>query len=93
MQQYWKETSLPTRFDRLAIPIFYEQAEVEYSDSRILTAQPVPLINNQIKQYTVDKTQIKTIKQVIKKEMQDRCHISLDQLRNNIPKKSKGCWI
>ena len=93
MQQYWKKTSLPTRFDRFAIPIFYEQAEVEYSDSRILTAQPVPLINNQIKQYTVDKTQIKTIKQVIKKEMQDRCHISLDQLRNNLSKKSKGCWI
>ena len=46
---------------------FYEQATVEYSNSRKLTAQLAPLIKNQIKQYTVDKTQIKITKQVIKK--------------------------
>ena len=47
------------------------------------------LIKNQIKQYTVDKTQIKITKQVIKKEKQDRCHSNLDQLRNNLSEKSK----
>ena len=63
-----KLLSLPTRFGGLAIPIFYEQATVEYSNSRKLTAQLAPLIKNQIKQYTVDKTQIKIIKQVMKKK-------------------------
>ena len=40
-----KLLSLPTRFGGLAIPIFYEQAAVEYSNSRKLTAQLAPLIN------------------------------------------------
>ena len=75
-----KLLSLPTRFGGLAIPIFYEQVAVEYSNSRKLTAQLAPLIKNQIKQYTVDTTQIKK---------QDRCHTSLDQLRNNLLEKSK----
>ena len=80
---------LPTRFGGLAIPIFSEQAKVEYSNSRILTAQLAPLIKNQIKQYTVDKTQIKITKQVIKKVRQDRCHTSLDQSRNSLSEKPK----
>ena len=54
-----KLLSLPTCFGGLAIPIFYEQSEVEYSNSRKLTVLLAPLIKNQIKQYTVDKTQIK----------------------------------
>ena len=41
-----KLLSLPTRFGGLAIPIFYEQAAVEYGNSRKLTAQMVPLIKN-----------------------------------------------
>ena len=84
-----KLLSIPTWFGGLAIPIFYEQAAVEYGNSRKLTAQMAPLIKNQIKQYTVDKTQIKITKQVIKEEKQDRCHISLVQLRNNLSEKSK----
>ena len=58
---------VPNRFGGLAISIFYEQAKVEYSNSRKLTAQLAPLIKNQIKQNTVDMTQIKITKQVIKK--------------------------
>ena len=54
-----KFLSLPTRFGGLAIPIFYEQASVEYSNSRKLTAQLASLIENQFNQYTVHKTQIK----------------------------------
>ena len=80
---------LPTRFGGIAIPIFYEQAALKYSNSRKLIAQLAPLIKNQIKQYTVDKTQIKITKQFIKKEKQDRCQTSLDHLRNNLSEKSK----
>ena len=36
--------SLRTRFGGLDIPIFYEQAEIEYRNSRKLTAQLAPLI-------------------------------------------------
>ena len=79
--------SLPTRFGGLAIPIYYEQAKVEYSSS--WAAQLAPLIKNQVKQYTVDKTQIKITKQVLKNEKQDQCHTSLNQLRNNLLEKSQ----
>ena len=64
--------SLPTRSGGLAMRIFCEQAEVEHISSRKLTAQLETLIKNQIKQFTVDKTQMKITKQVIKKEKQDR---------------------
>ena len=78
---------LPTRFGGLAISIFCEQAEVKYSNSRKLTAQVAPLIKNQIKQYTVDKIQIKINKQAIQKEKHDWCQTSLDIIRNNLSKK------
>ena len=51
--------------------LFYEQAKVEYGNSRKLTAQLTTIIKNKNKQYTVDKTQIKIAKQVIKKEKKD----------------------
>ena len=60
-----KLLSFPTRLGGLTTPIFYEQATVEYSNSRKLAIQLAHLIKNQIKQYTVGKTQIKTTKQVI----------------------------
>ena len=80
---------LPTRFGGLAIHIFHEQAEVEYSNSRKLTTRLTRLIKNQNKEYMVEKTQIKIAKQVIKKEKEDQCHTSLDQLRDNLSEKSK----
>ena len=58
---------LPTRFGGLAIPIFYDQASTEYSNSRKLTVQLARLLKNQVNQYTVHETQIKINKQVIKK--------------------------
>ena len=84
-----KLLSLPTRFGGLTIPIFYEKAEAKNNNSRKLTAQLALMIQNQIKQYAVEKTQIKITKQVIKKEKKDRCHTSLDQLRNNLSEKFK----
>ena len=83
-----KLLSLPTHFGGLAFSIFSEQAAVEYSNSRKLTAQLAPLIKNQIKQYTIAKTQIKVAKEVLIKENEDRCHTSLVQL-NNLSEKSK----
>ena len=62
-----KFLSLPTHFGGLAIPIFYEQAEVKYSNSKKLTVIKAPPIKNQIKQYRVDKTQIIITNKVIKK--------------------------
>ena len=44
-----KLLSLLTRFGGLEIPIFYEKAGVEQSNSRKLTALLAPLIKNQIK--------------------------------------------
>ena len=64
MQRYGKKTYLPTY--SFWWTFFYEQAAVEYRNSRKLTAPLAPLIKNQIKQYTVDKTQIKITKQVMK---------------------------
>ena len=68
---------------------FYEQAKVKYSNSKKLTDQLTLLIKNQNIQCTVHKTKIKVVKQVIKKEKEDQCHTSLDQLRNNLSEKSK----
>ena len=36
--------SLPTRYGGLAIPIFHEQADVEYNNSRRITAELTSLI-------------------------------------------------
>ena len=55
---------------------FYEQTAVEYSNSRKRTAQLAPLIKNQNKQYTTNKTQIKITKQAIKKEKKGQYHTS-----------------
>ena len=57
----------PTRPGEPAIPTPHEQVTVEYSYLRKLTPQLAPLIKIQNKQYTVDKSQIKITKQVIKK--------------------------
>ena len=48
------------------------------------------MIKNQVKQYTVNKIQIKITKQVIKKKQkQNQCHSTLAQLRNNLSETSK----
>ena len=39
--------SVPTRYSRLAIPMFYELAETEYESSRKITSELTPLIINQ----------------------------------------------
>ena len=39
--------SIPTRYSRSAIPMFYELAETEYESSRKITSELTPLIINQ----------------------------------------------
>ena len=50
-----KLLSLPTRYGGLAIPIFHEQAEIEYNNSRRITTELASLITVQQMEYTVDK--------------------------------------
>ena len=51
-----KLLSLPTRYGGLAIPIFHEQAEVEYNTSRRITTELTSLITVQQMKYTVYST-------------------------------------
>ena len=60
-----KLLSLPTRYG-LAIPIFHEQAGVEYRNSRRITAELTSLIIAQQMEYTVNELEIKKIKLKLK---------------------------
>ena len=46
--------SIPTRYDGLAIPIFYELAETEFKNSRKIISELTPLIINQSSQYNIN---------------------------------------
>ena len=52
---------LPTRYGGLIISIFLEQADVEYSNSRRITAERTSLITVQQMEYTVDELAIKNL--------------------------------
>ena len=52
---------LPTRYGGLIISIFLEQADVEYSNSRRITAERTSLITVQQMKYTVDELAIKKL--------------------------------
>ena len=52
---------LPTRYGGLIISIFLEQADVEYSNSRRITAERTSLITVQQMEYTVDELAIKKL--------------------------------
>ena len=62
----FKLLSLPTRYGGLAFPIFHEQAEVEYKDSRRITTELTSLITFQQMEYTVEELAIKKIKLKVK---------------------------
>ena len=44
--------SLPTRYDWLAIPIFYELAENEFENSCKITSELAPLMKNRLQKST-----------------------------------------
>ena len=52
---------LPTRYGGLIISIFLEQADVECSNSRRITAERTSLITVQQMEYTVDELAIKNL--------------------------------
>ena len=63
--------SLPTRYGYCPyqlIPIFHEQADVEYNNSQRITAESTSLITVQQMDYTVDELAIRKIKLEIKKK-------------------------
>ena len=61
-----KVLSVPTRYSRLAIPMFYELAETEYESSRKITSELTPLIINQSSQYNINERKAKQLKQDMK---------------------------
>ena len=66
-----KLLSLPTRYGRLAVPIFHEQAEAKYNRSQIITTELTSLITVQQMEYMVNKPTIKKIKLEIKNEKEN----------------------
>ena len=81
--------SLPTRYGELAIPIFYEQAEVKYNNSQRITAELTSLITVQQMEYTVDKPVIKKIKLEIKNEKENTYKYITLNLKENMSEKLK----
>ena len=84
-----KLLSLPTRYGGLAIPIFHEQAEVEYNNSRRITTELTSLITVQQMEYTVDELAIKKIILEIKNEKENTYKHIMEHLKDNMSEKSK----
>ena len=79
--------SLPTRYGGLAIPFFYEQAEVEYNNSRRITAELTSVITVQQMEYTSDELAIKRIKLEIKNEKENAYKYIKENLKENMYEK------
>ena len=73
--------SLPIRFGGLAIPLFYNDAQYEYENSRKLTSSLARLIKEQNQVYTVNESDIKTIKANIKSEKEERHKTTLNEIK------------
>ena len=84
-----KLLSLPTTYGGLAIPIFHEQAEVEYINSRRIATELTSLITAQQIENTVAKLEIKKIKVEIKNEKENRGKNVMEHLKDNMSEKSK----
>ena len=54
-----KLLSLPTRYGGLSVPVFHEQAEVDYNNSRRITTELTSFITVEQMEYTVDALAIK----------------------------------
>ena len=89
MKEERKLLSLPTRYGGLAIPVFHEQAEVEYIKSRRITTELASLITDQQMEYKVDEVAIKKIKLQIKNEKENRYKNVMEHLKDNMSEKSK----
>ena len=81
---------LPTRYGRLAIPIFYELAETEFQNSRKITSELTPLIINQSSQYNINERKAKQLKQDIKRIKESNYKSCLQKLIVQMDEKEKG---
>ena len=82
--------SLPTRYRGLAIPIFHEQADVEYNNLRRITVELTSPITVQQMKYTVDEPGIKKkIKLEINKEKENAYKYIMEHLKETMSEKSK----
>ena len=72
---------LPVKKGGLAIPIFSNVAEFEFSNSRLATQQLVINIKNQDSTSTVDREQYKTSRKNIIKAREERNNRILGQIR------------
>ena len=79
---------LPTRYGRIAIPIFHQQTEIEYNNSRRIT-ELTSLITVQQMVYAVDELAIKKIKLEIKSEKGNTYKNVIKHFKDNMSEKSK----
>ena len=86
-----KLLSLPTRYGGLGIPIFDEEAQFEYSNSRRITTQLTSLLTVQQMEYAVEELAIKKIKLVIKNEKENTYKNVMEHLKVNMSNKLKRC--
>ena len=76
--------SLPTRFDGLGIPLFHENAGIEFENSRKLTSSLTDLIKDQSVLYSVNRIEQKKIKTTIKTERENMHKSVLNTLQNRL---------
>ena len=76
--------SLPARFGGLGIPLFHENAGIEFENSRKLTSSLTDLIKNQSVLYSVNGTEQKKIKTTIKTERENTHKNVLNTLQNRL---------
>ena len=72
--------SLPTRYDWLTVPIFYELAETEFESFHKITSELTPLIINQCSQYNMNERRAKQLKQDIKQIKESNYKSCLQEL-------------
>ena len=81
--------SFPTRYNGLAIPIFYELAEAEFESSRKIASELIPLIISQSIQYNINERKVKQLKHDIKPIKENNYKSCLQELIVQMNEKEK----
>ena len=83
--------SLPTRYDWLTVPTFYELAETEFESSHKITSELTPLIINQCSQYNMNERKAKQLKLDIKRIKESNYKSCLQELIVQVNEKEN--WL
>ena len=83
--------SLPTRYDWLTVPTFYELAETEFESSHKITSELTPLIINQCSQYNMNERKAKQLKLDIKRVKESNYKSCLQELIVQVNEKEN--WL